>query len=107
MKTEVYSWRVSSGLKTALEREARRRKTSVAATLDLAVREWLNKASAGNDGEEEQIRLRKAASKWLGSLAGADAEQSENASRTVRQRLRIAIQSRERLSPQPPPRFGF
>jgi hypothetical protein len=41
MKTEVYSWRVSPDIKTGLEREARRRKMSVSAVLDLAAREWL------------------------------------------------------------------
>ena len=43
MKTEVYSWRVSADLKTGLEREARRRKISLSAALDLAAQEWLNK----------------------------------------------------------------
>jgi hypothetical protein len=41
MKTEVYSWRVSTNVKAGLEREARRRKTSVSAILDMAAQEWL------------------------------------------------------------------
>ncbi len=88
MKTEVYSWRVSSDVKTSLEREARRRKISVSAALDLAAREWLHKSGTESEGDEEQRRLRKAASKWLGALAGGDAHRSENARQTVRQRLR-------------------
>jgi hypothetical protein len=43
MKTEVYSWRVSRELKSGLEREARRRKLSLSAVLDLAVLEGLDK----------------------------------------------------------------
>ena len=88
MKTEVYSWRVSSDVKTGLEREARRRKISMSAALDLAAREWLQKSGIANEGDEGQHRLQKAASKLLGALASGDAQRSERASRAVRQRLR-------------------
>ncbi|MGA8027386.1 MAG: hypothetical protein WB992_09580 [Bryobacteraceae bacterium] len=88
MKTEVYSWRVSTDLKTGLEREARRRKISVSAVLDLATREWLSKSGAEIDGDDEQRRLHKAASKCLGSLTGGDAHRAENAREILRKRLR-------------------
>jgi hypothetical protein len=88
MKSEVYSWRVSTDLKTGLEREARQRKISVAAVLDLAARDWLNKGGADIESDEEQTRLRKGASKCFGSLAGGDAHRSENARQAVRRRLR-------------------
>jgi hypothetical protein len=88
MKTEVYSWRVASDVKMDLEREARRRKISISAALDLAAREWLRNIGADNQDDEEQRRLRKAASKRLGALASGDAHRSENARQTVRQRLR-------------------
>ena len=88
MKSEVYSWRVSTDLKTGLEREARQRKISIAAVLDLAARDWLNKGGAEIDGDEEQARLQKAASKCFGSLASGNAHRSENARQAVRQRLR-------------------
>jgi hypothetical protein len=84
MKSEVYSWRVSTDLKTGLEREARRRRISVSAVLDLAARDWLNKGQ----GDEQQPRLHKAASKCFGSLASGNAHRSENARQAVRQRLR-------------------
>lgn len=87
MKTEVYSWRVSSDVKTSLEREARRRKISMSAALDAAAREWLQKSATANEGDEEQRRLQKAASKWLGALASGDAQRSETASQAVRDRL--------------------
>jgi hypothetical protein len=88
MKSEVYSWRVSTDLKTGLEREARRRKTSLAALLDLAARDWLSKGAAKPDGDAEQTRLRKAASKCFGTVAGGDAYRSENARHVLRDRLR-------------------
>ena len=88
MKSEVYSWRVSTDLKTGLEREARRRKISISAVLDLAARDWLNKGGAEIDGDEAQLRLQKAASKCFGVLASGNPHRSENARQAVRQRLR-------------------
>jgi hypothetical protein len=86
MKTEVYSWRVSTELKAGLEREARRRKTSVSMVLDQAAREWLSRAMTGG-GEDEQRRLHEAAAKCFGAFAGGDAYRSRNARTAVRERL--------------------
>jgi len=88
MKSEVYSWRVSADLKSDLEREARRRKSSLSAVLDLAAREWLNSAGAATEGEEEQRRLHQIASRLIGTIEGGDADRSVNVRRAVRQRLR-------------------
>ena len=88
MKSEVYSWRVLSDVKTRLEREARRRNMSMSAALDAAAREWLQKSATESDGDEVQQRLHKAASQWLGSLASGNHQRSEAASRAVRDRLR-------------------
>jgi hypothetical protein len=88
MKTEVYSWRVSTDLKTGLEREARRRKISLSAILDLAAREWLKKSGIDDHSDEEQRRLHLAASKCLGAFASGNTDRSENVHRLVRQRLR-------------------
>lgn len=87
MKTEVYSWRVSTNLKTGLEREARRRKVSLSAVLDMAAEEWLLRNTADGD-EEEQQRLQQAAAKYLGVLAGGRARRSEGVRQEVRARLR-------------------
>jgi hypothetical protein len=87
MKTEVYSWRVSTDIKTDLEREARRRKLSLSAVLDLAAEEWLKKSAPDND-DREQRRLQQSAMKCFGSLAGGDPLRSEKAGHAVRQGLR-------------------
>jgi hypothetical protein len=88
MKNEVYSWRVSTDLKTGLEREARRRKISLSALLDLAARDCLNQGGTETRGDEEERRIRKAASQCFGTLAGGNAHRSESARQAVRQRLR-------------------
>jgi len=88
MKTEVYSWRVSTELKTGLERAARRRKTSLSAVLDLAAQEWLTKSGAANEDGAEQRRLYQAASQCLGAFASGDARRSESVRQAVRRRLR-------------------
>ena len=89
MKNEVYSWRVSSDLKTGLERDARRRKISVSAVLDLAARDWLKQSAAaiGEDGEE-QHRLHEAGMKCVGVIAGGNPRRAETAREAVRERLK-------------------
>jgi hypothetical protein len=87
MRTEVYSWRVSSELKTDLEREARLRKASVASVLELAAREWLNKSGANIAGDEEQRRLHEAALSCFGVISGGDPRRSQNARKVIRERL--------------------
>lgn len=87
MKTEVYSWRLSTDLKTHLEHEARRRKVSLSALLDLAARDWLNKSEA-DGGDKEQLRLHRAASQSFGAFAGTDARRSEDVRKTLRRRMR-------------------
>jgi hypothetical protein len=88
MKTEVYSWRVSTEIKTSLEHEARRRKISLSAVLDLAAEEWLKKSAPANDDDDQQRRLHQTALKCVGSIAGDDPLRSENAAKAVRQKLR-------------------
>jgi hypothetical protein len=88
MKTEVYSWRVSTELKIGLEREARRRKMSLAAALDLAAQDWLKKNGADVDDEREQKRLHEAGSKCIGTITSDDLPQANNVREAVRERLR-------------------
>ena len=84
MKTEVYSWRVSSDVKAELKREARRRRVSLAAILDLAARELLNKSEVGHGDDQEQTRLQEAAAQCFGAFEGTDVHRSENTRQGVR-----------------------
>ena len=86
-RTKVYSWRVSSELKSDLEREARLRKISISSLLDSAVRSWLKKSAVSPAEDEEQRRLHRAAASCLGILAGRDSHRAENARQSIRQRL--------------------
>jgi len=88
MKTEVYSWRVSSELKQNLEREARRRKASISSILDLAAREWLAKSRRSIADDEEQKRLHAAVAPFIGTISGGDPYRSESVSEIVRRNLK-------------------
>jgi len=88
MKTELYRWRISSELKSDLEREARLRNKPLSAILDLAVREWLNKSVADMAGNDEQRRLHEAASNCVGAFAGRNPRRAENARQAIQARLR-------------------
>jgi hypothetical protein len=72
-----------------LEREARRRKLSLSAVLDLEATAWLNKTCRASESEEEfQRRLHASAANAIGSFAGGDSARSSNAREIVRERLR-------------------
>jgi hypothetical protein len=88
MKTEVYGWRVSTELKSGLEREAQRRKTSVAAVLDLAARDWLQNSGGGRQGDGEQRRLQEDVLKCIGAFASGQQRQSESVRQIARERIR-------------------
>ncbi len=88
MKTEVYSWRVSTDLKSELEREARLRKSSISSVLESAIREWLSKRDVDNEQAEVQERLHAAAASCFGVLAGRGTRRAETARQLIRQRLR-------------------
>jgi len=87
MKTEVYSWRISSGLKSDLERVARRRKVKVSAVLETAVRDWMAKNAADTADAEEQVRLHVAADRILGAFASGNRHGSTTVRQTIRKRL--------------------
>jgi len=87
MKTEVYSWRVSSELKQDLEREARRRKASVSSILDLAAREWLAKSRQSIADDEEQKRLHAAVEPFIGTISRNIPYSPEILRETVRRRV--------------------
>jgi predicted transcriptional regulator len=88
MKTQVYSWRVSSELKANLERAARVRKVPVSSILDAAARDWLKKSAADTSEDEKQRRLHSAALSCFGAFAGPTPRRSETARESIRKRLR-------------------
>jgi hypothetical protein len=88
MRTHVYSWRLSSELKSDLERQARLRKVPVSTILDMAVREWLKNSAREVSGDEEQRRLHAEAEKYIGVLKGLDRNRSETVRETIRKKLR-------------------
>jgi len=88
-KSEVYSWRVSPETKRTLEIEARREGESLGNLLERITREWVETRRESRMGDAlEQTRLRAAAGKCLGAIAGSDPARSEKVRSEVRRRLR-------------------
>jgi predicted transcriptional regulator len=73
VKPEVYSWRLSSELKSDLEREARSRNVSVSSVLESAVRDWLKKGETDLPEDDVQRGLHAAAACCFGALARGNA----------------------------------
>jgi hypothetical protein len=90
MKTQVYSWRLKSERKAALEEIARKRNRAVSELLDEAVDQWLSEQSDVENEEALQQRLRQAAAPAIGSIAGGDPERAEQS----RARLRVLLAAR-------------
>jgi post-segregation antitoxin (ccd killing protein) len=88
MRDHVYSWRLTSELKSDLERQARLRKVSISTILDMAVREWLKKSALEVWGDDEQRKLHAAAEKYIGALKGLDRDRAETVRETIRKKLR-------------------
>lgn len=84
----MYSWRVSRELKSDLERQARIRKTSISAVLNLAVREWLKQSAATIGEDDEQRLLHESAMKFVGAFAGGNPRRAETARQAVGDRLK-------------------
>lgn len=86
-KTDVYSWRLESATKAALQEAARERGASVAAVLDEIVGEWLARRENGT-GIGEQRRLHAAASRYVGAIDGGEPRRAETSRERARKRLR-------------------
>ena len=87
MKNEVYSWRLSSELKSDLDREARLRKLPVATVLETAVRDWLKRGDSNLSDGEAQRRLQAAATNCIGALCSGNPRRAETVRDTLRDRL--------------------
>jgi len=93
-KSEVYSWRLSTALKSALERRARQEGRSVSGLLDRVVQDWLRNGKSDADDEAEQARLHREAAKYIGTISGGNPRRAETARETIRERLRQAHERR-------------
>lgn len=86
MKTDVYSWRVTSAKKTALENRARREGASLAQLLDRITHEWLEARNDETD-PDEQRQLHAAVRKTLGVIAGKNPQRAEQSRAAIRRML--------------------
>ena len=86
-KSDVYSWRVATEVKAALEHEARREGRSVGGLLEQIATEWLTARRGLTDSDDEQARLHRVAAKAFGTLAGGDRDRSATVRTAVRRRL--------------------
>jgi hypothetical protein len=87
-KTEIYTWRLSRGLKTRLEEAAHREGRSIADLLDQIVGQGLTEVEREPDDGERQRQLHDRAAEFAGCLAGSDRGRAANARTLVRDRLR-------------------
>ncbi len=86
-KSEVYSWRVTTEVKAALEQEARREGQSVGGLLERIAMAWLTARQQETNGGDEQARVRAIAAKTFGAIAGGDPNRSTAVRSIVRHRL--------------------
>ncbi len=87
MKTEVYSWRLSSDLKSDLERAARHRRVTLSSILEEAARKWLIESAASLSGDETQKKLHAAAEPFIGTLTGLHTADAQSVRKVIRRRL--------------------
>ena len=88
MKSEVYSWRLSSALKNALEETARQERATIARLLDRIIADWLaTHRQERNQEEAEQQRLHARVTPTLGTIRGSHPSRSEQVRSLVRTRV--------------------
>lgn len=95
MKTQVYSWRLSSERKAALEEIARKQNRAVSELLEEAVNQWLSGQSGLESEEALQQKFRRAAAPAIGGIAGGDPERAEQSATRLRAKL-AALQRKRR-----------
>ena len=88
-KTEVYSWRITSAIKVAIENAARREQTTVSALLERITKEWIESRRGQPGDDAEQQRLHAAVEKTLGAISGQDPTRAGYARANVRKRLMV------------------
>lgn len=88
MKTEVYSWRISTELKGDLEEQARLEGKSLSALLQEFASEGLRVRRNGNgDNGAEQAALRKRVMATVGTIHSGEPDLASRAREVVRERI--------------------
>ena len=88
MKTDVYSWRLSSHLKSELQEAARAERKSLADLLEEIAKDWLQRAHhQSRDEDERQRRLREEVLKLAGTISGGRPDRAESVQSEVRARI--------------------
>jgi hypothetical protein len=87
MKSAVYSWRLPAAEKEALDHEARREGVSMAELLSRIIQIWLAQRRQASLEEAEQVRVRAAAMRAIGTLGGGNPRRAETARQALRERL--------------------
>jgi len=102
-KSEVYSWRLSTELKTKLEAAARDEKTSIGAVLERVVREWLDAHKSGaEDDADEQRRLRERVMRTVGTASvGLGPYTNERVRRVITENLERKYGANRRPAKRP------
>ena len=85
-KNAVYSWRIAPERKAELEDVARTRKRPLAELVDEAVVQWLRRQHSGQG--DDDARLRTAAKRAFGRIAGGDPDRASQARERLHKRLR-------------------
>jgi hypothetical protein len=86
-KTEVYSWRLSVEIKSALEETARQKQSSVAELLDQIIGDWLARRQALEANGAAQQRLHDEVLKTIGTIRGDNPDRAVNAKVLLRAKL--------------------
>jgi hypothetical protein len=87
MKTEVYSWRLASELKSDLQRAARQRRVPLSSVLEEAARKWLKESAAKVSDDENQRKLHAAVEPFMGVLSGIGPADARSVRKLIRRRL--------------------
>jgi hypothetical protein len=86
MKTEVYSWRISSQTKCRLEDEARRRGTSMANVLEEITAQWFSDHRNGHEKDDaQQVALRRRVMATVGGIHSGDTNRAGRSRELVRE----------------------
>jgi hypothetical protein len=105
-KSEIYSWRLSTRLKTELEAAAKAEKASIDTILDRLVRAWLAKRTPSEEGEDDagqQRRMRERLLKAVGTVSvGGPSATNAEVRKVMGEYLEAKYRASQRRAPRRP-----